>query len=123
MPTRRSAGRQFRYAPLPPVSLLVEPIGASLEPTQRIAGIALKLRSAAERKLRPFGVEAHGFRVLPPVPEVAIANFEATHRVVFKVVQDDMPAAFGHWLEGAKEKTLKMLAEAEWLVLILRSKG
>lgn len=47
----------------------------------RIAGIAEKLRAAHERDLRPFGVEAHEFRVRGPLDTAEVAAFEARHAV------------------------------------------
>lgn len=47
----------------------------------RISRIAEKLRTARERGLRPFGVEAHGFRMGAPLAAADIAAFEARHAV------------------------------------------
>lgn len=41
-----------------------------------------KLRTAAARRLRPFGVEGHEFTILPVVGRGELLEFEASHQVV-----------------------------------------
>lgn len=48
---------------------------------ERVERVARKLRSAARRRVRPFGVEAHGLRLLPPVPEPEVRELEARHGI------------------------------------------
>ena len=47
----------------------------------RIERIAAKLDRARRGGFHPFGVESHGFRTHPPLPEADVAAFEAAHGV------------------------------------------
>lgn len=55
--------------------MLGEPVYA------RADRVAEKLRAARERGCAPFGVESHGFRIHPPLPEREVAAFEVRHGV------------------------------------------
>jgi hypothetical protein len=48
---------------------------------ERVDRVATKLRSAARRDVRPFGAEAHRFRLLPPVADLEIRTFEARYGI------------------------------------------
>ena len=48
---------------------------------ERVERVATELRSAALRDVRPFGVEAHRFRLLPQVMESEIRKFETRYGI------------------------------------------
>jgi hypothetical protein len=48
---------------------------------ERANAIGQKLQTVIRRKLRPFGADRHGFRLLPPVPESRVRALEAAHGI------------------------------------------
>jgi|EndMetStandDraft_2_1072991.scaffolds.fasta_scaffold09531_2 hypothetical protein len=52
-----------------------------MESNERADAIGQKLQAAIRRELRPFGVDGHRFRLMPPASESRVQMIEATHDI------------------------------------------